>query len=824
MRRWGRFVVACVVLAVHLVHRSSAAPTSQSSGGAKATGLSAASGPHITANDTHIIVYGSGNDTFDPALLPGVEQLYGTIKHIGFHGVHLPDTLPSNWTRFAALRSLVIDCAVAKPAGAGGGAGGSGSAAGLPPPDQRPQLYGSEAQLGALKWFIEFKQGSAVSRLSVLNCGMRGDFSSVWRRYMSGVQIVNLTGNALAGNFTAIDDFEEVCTPDFAGDDYADPDCSSPNLHVLDVSSNALSGPISTGAALGDDVTDAVCSTGCLSLVLARGVTRPEVLCMAPLLVHAADNPGLAVRPGLRYASGYVTGDRSNWCFEPASRWVLPVLWSLFLSLLAGVLAITLYARVRLKRVPFRMHSPSFDVLARASNGAALPPLPTSSSAKAAAAAAASGAYMGLPGGGGGAGSAAAAEMEMMERQAMIPKTGPPSGASPGGGSPAMLPVSSPLPPGGLGGDGAHGDGAVVAMATGVGGRAGYKAGGGGGGGLLGRLKGGGGGAARRDPGGMRAALTADMADSSGARGPGGGGGGGDDVFTLESDEEVEAGRGMGLELAEAGGAGPAGGSPGGGSSGGGLTLGDRAAAAAAGRRATGGGLELGGELGGGVVAVPSGGRTWGGWARAVGAWAADVASMQLRTLLVLGMFGLECYWAYGLILYRGGWQLLVLIPNYVEHTLAGIAMLRAFMAGTHGRWKWVAPVPLLPFSMASAYLIYGFFAYPFGLANIGPVSWDKFIDLMDSCGVLSSTCWAIFSSLAYWQGNSVSTSYQYFNTDIFLGMMLLCFVDLLSTAHHLAATLQVPFKQWLRKELDVRRIRHEPDKSHRLALGDGDL
>eukprot|EP00198_Chlamydomonas_reinhardtii_P011038 XP_001700375.1 predicted protein [Chlamydomonas reinhardtii] len=99
---------------------------------------------------------------------------------------------------------------------------------------------------------------------------------------------------------------------------------------------------------------------------------------------------------------------------------------------------------------------------------------------------------------------------------------------------------------------------------------------------------------------------------------------------------------------------------------------------------------------------------------------------------------------------------------------------------------------------MASAYLIYGFFAYPFGLANIGPLSWDKFIDLMDSCGVLSSTCWAIFSSLAYWQGNSVSTSYQYFNT--------------------------VPFKQWLRKELDVRRIRHEPDKSHRLALGDGDL
>ncbi len=42
---------------------------------------------------------------------------------------------------------------------------------------------------------------------------------------------------------------------------------------------------------------------------------------------------------------------------------------------------------------------------------------------------------------------------------------------------------------------------------------------------------------------------------------------------------------------------------------------------------------------------------------------------------------------------------------------------------------------------------------------------WFRFIDLMDSCGVLSSTCWAIFASLAYWRGNSVNTSYQYFNT-----------------------------------------------------------
>ncbi|KAG2484562.1 hypothetical protein HYH03_016608 [Edaphochlamys debaryana] len=165
---------------------------------------------------------------------------------------------------------------------------------------------------------------------------------------------------------------------------------------------------------------------------------------------------------------------------------------------------------------------------------------------------------------------------------------------------------------------------------------------------------------------------------------------------------------------------------------------------------------------------------------------------------------------------------MLVLIPNYLEHTLAGIAMLRAFMAGTHGRWKVVAAVPLLPFTMASLYLCWGFVAYPFGLADVGPMSWAKFIDLMDSCGVLSSTCWAIFSSLAYWEGNSVSTSYQYFNTDIFLGMMLMCFTDLLSTMHHLASTLQVPFKQWLRKELDVRReVPVVVDKSHRLELGD---
>lgn len=67
-----------------------------------------------------------------------------------------------------------------------------------------------------------------------------------------------------------------------------------------------------------------------------------------------------------------------------------------------------------------------------------------------------------------------------------------------------------------------------------------------------------------------------------------------------------------------------------------------------------------------------------------------------------------------------------MLIPNYLEQTLAGTAMLRAFMAGTHGRWKYVAPVPLLPFAMSSVYLVYGFITYPFGFADVGPLSWEK--------------------------------------------------------------------------------------------------
>ncbi|KXZ42770.1 hypothetical protein GPECTOR_119g401 [Gonium pectorale] len=605
----------------------------------------------------------------------------------------------------------------------------------------------------SLKQLIEFKEGVGMRSVSVLNCGVQGDFGAVWQTYLSGVQMVNLSGNALTGDFTTIDSFDSVCTPDFAGDDYADPDCTSASIYVLDVSRNALAGTVSTGAALGDDITDAVCSTGCISLVMAPGIMRPEVLCMAPLVVYALDNPALRFRDGARFASGYVVGDPTNWCFQPASRWVLPVMWSVFLVMLAGTLAITLYARLRLKRVPFRMQPPpSFDVLAR---GPEVGPLPVPGTLSKRASAAAISSYASLPGDAGA--------VEMAERQAMIPKSSGAArnlglvfgeaasygGAGETGG--AMLPVST------VPADAQDPTSAARAARKGRPGRA--------------------------DPEGMRVALTAGLAGSS--PGPSG-------TFDLEASgpDELED-------------PGPRG-----------ATLGSRAAAAAAGGRASEGGRRGGGEEEG----------SWRAWFRAVLSRALDILWMELRTLLILGMFGLECYWAYSLILYRGGWQLLVLIPNYVEHTLAGIAMLRAFMAGTHGRWKYVAPVPLLPFSMASVYLVYGFFAYPFGWADFGPVSWEKFIDLMDSCGVLSSTCWAIFSSLAYWQGNSVSTSYQYFNTDIFVGMMLMCFTDLLSTAHHLASTLQVPFKQWLRKELDVRLIKVEVDKSHRLVAGDGDL
>ncbi|KAG2484570.1 hypothetical protein HYH03_016613 [Edaphochlamys debaryana] len=722
--------------------------------------------------------------------------------------------------------------------------------------DRSPAALFSDVQLESVRQFVLFKEN--------------GVYSCVWATYFSGVQLVNLSGNALEGDFTSIDDFGDVCTPDFAGDDYADPDCASTSLHTLDVSRNALAGDISTGAALGDDVTDAICSTGCLSLVLEPGVAAPEVLCTAPLVVYAAGNPGLRYRPGTRFASGYVTRDRTNWCFEPASRWVLPTMWGVFLFLLACVLGTTLYARVKLKRVPFRMRAPpSFDVLPRTAGGTP----------------AAGGTPRSVPAG--AAGGGVRASVGLVDRQALIPKAASAPGLHPGaaagaelepgaagawadgfrrwkeagqrrgwaersrahgqgqgGGLPGLgrplgqglgLPVSTSsgtaldaAARGAANGQTANGNGttangnvavsAVAANGNGVSGRASRKA-------LKAAAK-----AARRDPEGMRMGLTSSMGPSSsdplyGAVPA--------DPYASESDDSDTTGpyeppssstsRGLVVRATSSG-------------SGMVVSLGSRAAAAAS-RGGTGGGAAVGLGAGGGAVGGDEP-RTWRSIAWAVLYWLYDVVCMELRTLLVLGMFGLECYWAYSLILYRGGWQLLVLIPNYLEHTLAGIAMLRAFMAGTHGRWKVVAAVPLLPFTMASLYLCWGFVAYPFGLADVGPMSWAKFIDLMDSCGDIflgmMLMCFTDLPPLPPCQ-------------DIFLGMMLMCFTDLLSTMHHLASTLQasrgrggaggpawtgasrgrskgcaVPFKQWLRKELDVRReVPVVVDKSHRLELGD---
>lgn len=78
--------------------------------------------------------------------------------------------------------------------------------------------------------------------------------------------------------------FRVILSCTIAGDDYGDPDCSE--RQFLDVSRNQLSGRISTGAALGDDITDAVCSTACITLIMAPGVDDPEVLCRAPLLIY----------------------------------------------------------------------------------------------------------------------------------------------------------------------------------------------------------------------------------------------------------------------------------------------------------------------------------------------------------------------------------------------------------------------------------------------------------------------------------------------------------------------------------------------------------
>ncbi|EFJ45076.1 hypothetical protein VOLCADRAFT_118464 [Volvox carteri f. nagariensis] len=801
--------------------------------------------------------------------------------HTSDTGLVLPDTLPMSWANLTTLRTLVIDCL------ATGGPGappppGQGTSGGTTPTPEAVGRFGTPAQLESLRDLITAKKiadGPNIRNISIVNCGLevgngpeggafwvgpipwtfprtsrevahqggldcalnsglavsgsacgplkdrlgslvwgggaadartvtlsptylrktQGHYGELWSAYLSDVQIVNLSGNSLTGDFTSIDYFDKPCNDTFAGDDYGDSDCSS--MQTLDVSNNRLAGPISTDAALGDDVTDAICSTACISLVLAPGVTDPEVLCRAPLVIFALDNPGLVYRAGTRFGSGYVTRDRSNWCFMPSSRWVLPTMWGVFIPLLLATLAVTLYARIRLKRVPFRINAPTFEVLARGTggstgslNGSSLGGLDAASPGNG---------YVGLA-------SSNARAIELAECQAMIPKISSVGGAGNGR-----------LQDGGGGGGGGHSDSssystnppahvnlapaptlpAVVTVT--VTGLSGTSGGGGGashsvngsgsrwGSMILARM-------GKRDPNGIRVALTSGLVDSAG--------GGGDAKPGCEPirDMDVELYCTSDLDPGSSCSA-----------NGGANWALDPAAAAPAGGS---GGVSTGGAAAGGE-------SRWRGVLRAVVSRALDILGMQLRTLLILGMFGLECYWAYGLIRYRGGWQLLVLIPNYLEHTLGGIAMLRAFMAGTHGRWKYVAPVPLLPFTMASVYLVYGFITYPFGWADFGPISWEKFIDLMDSCGVLSSTCWAIFSSLAYWQGNSVKTSYQFFNTDIFVGMMLMCFTDLLSTAHHLASTLQVPFKQWLRRELDVRKGRAvvAPDKSHRLQ-GDGDL
>ncbi|KAG2482583.1 hypothetical protein HYH03_018507, partial [Edaphochlamys debaryana] len=350
-RAMRRLRLALLVLATALASCRAALPFQGFGSAPNITGFGSSSGPQVVINATSIVVYGNGQDVFDPSALPGTgnERLYDTVKHIGFHGVVLPaQGLPSNWTAFAALRSLTIDCAptpgrggapqrglaagalLAARAGdlvGGATASGSNASTGSTGPGSNAStgsssgngssngssnsssggveggssgdssgsgsnatgvLFGSDVQLESVRQFVLFKENVSVHAVSIVNCGMRGVYSSVWATYFSGVQLVNLSGNALAGDFTSIDDFGDVCTPDFAGDDYADPDCASTSLHTLDVSRNALAGDISTGAALGDDVTDAICSTGCLSLVLEPGVAAPEVLCTAPLVVYAA--------------------------------------------------------------------------------------------------------------------------------------------------------------------------------------------------------------------------------------------------------------------------------------------------------------------------------------------------------------------------------------------------------------------------------------------------------------------------------------------------------------------------------------------------------
>lgn len=70
----------------------------------------------------------------------------------------------------------------------------------------------------AQKWVHDpYKPHPGASHYPTL--AVQGVYSSVWREYLSGVPVVNLTGNALSGNFTSIDDFDNVCTPDFAGEE-----------------------------------------------------------------------------------------------------------------------------------------------------------------------------------------------------------------------------------------------------------------------------------------------------------------------------------------------------------------------------------------------------------------------------------------------------------------------------------------------------------------------------------------------------------------------------------------------------------------------------
>ncbi|PNH06194.1 hypothetical protein TSOC_007458, partial [Tetrabaena socialis] len=281
-----------------------------------------------------------------------------------------------------------------------------------------------------------------------------------------------------------------------------------------------------------------------------------------------------------------------------------------------------------LPRPPARMYSvSSFDVLARgggAAGGAAdgqPPARPASSSASAAATRGGGhGGYMGLAGG----------AVEMAERQAMIPKAAPPpppvvvaavgaGGGASGGGASGGL-GAGPLGPGG--------GSLPISTAPSAAELAPGGASGGGWGARKGgssSVGGGGRGPARRDDGVLRVALTAGLRGSGGS-GPYGSAGpeasyDGSELYDESDLFPVGSGGGSGATLA--------------------LRM-----------------TASGGGVGGGAGAAEGGeARTWRSLAWAVGCWVADVLWMQLRTLLVLGMFALECYWAYSLVLYRGGWQ-----------------------------------------------------------------------------------------------------------------------------------------------------------------------